>query len=413
MAGLTPYRFYLLIQGTSALFFATISTMTGVYLVTVAHFSPFELVLVGTVLETTAFLTQLPTGIVADVYSRRLSVIVGTALIGVGFMLEGALPLLATILRAQVIWGIGITFVDGAQEAWVADEVGTTELGQVYLRGAQVGQLGALAGIVLSVALATVRVSLPIVVGGGLYVLLAGAMILAMPERNFHRADATAQSAFREVRARSGAGLSAVRGRPVLITILAIGAIYGAATEAPDRLWEAHFLINVGLPHLDGISTVAWFGIITAVATLLSIGATEVARRRVNADSHGGAAQALLWIDGLLAAAIVAFGLAGGFVTAVTAYWSIRLLRRTHEPIFIAWVNQDLEPRVRATVLSLAGQADALGQIAGGPLLGLIGSLVSIPAALVTAGLTLTPAAALYARTLRHRAPVPLADEEA
>ncbi|HET9016003.1 MAG TPA: hypothetical protein VFN57_10435, partial [Thermomicrobiaceae bacterium] len=83
-----------------------------------------------------------------------------------------------------------------------------------------------------------------------------------------------------------------------------------------------------------------------------------------------------------------------------------------HMPIFTAWVNQGLEPRVRATIFSLAAQTDALGQIAGGPVLGLIGSAVSIPAALVTAGLALAPAIALYARTLLRHMPTPLADEE-
>ena len=413
MRELSPYRVYLLIKGASSLFFATIATMTGVYLVTVARLTPFELLLVGTVLESTTFLTELPTGIVADIYSRRLSVILGTALIGLGFVLEGALPLLGTILLAQVVWGIGATFVSGAQQAWAADEVGAADMGRVYLRGAQAGQIGALLGIGLSVALASVRVSLPIVVGGGLHILLAGALLLVMPERHFERTEGASHNPFRAIRGRSGAGLRALRGRPVLVTILTIGAIYGASSEALDRLWEAHFLIDIGLPRLDGISTVAWFGVITAVAMLLSVGATEIARRRVDADSHTGAARALLWIDGLLVLAVVAFGLAGGFVAAMAAYWSVRLLRRTHEPIFTAWVNQGLEPRVRATIFSLASQADALGQIVGGPLLGLIGSAVSISAALVTAGLALAPATVLFARTLRHRPPLPLTDEEA
>ena len=415
MRRLSPYRVYLLSKGAASLFFAAISTMTGVYLVTVAHLTPFQLLLVGTVLETTTFLAELPTGIVADLYSRKLSVIIGTALIGAGFVLEGALPLLATILVAQVIWGLGATFVSGAQEAWVADETGGADLGRVFLRGAQASQIGALAGIGLSVALASVRVSLPIVVGGALHVVLAAAMIILMTERHFRRSEGSSHNPFRAIHAQSRAGLGAVRGRPVLVTILAIGAIYGASSEALDRLWEAHFLIDIGLPRRDGISIVAWFGIITAVAMLLSVGATEIARRRVDAGSHAGAARALLWIDGLLVLVVVAFGLAGGFMTAVAAYWAVRLLRRTHEPIFTAWVNQGIEPRVRATILSLASQVDALGQISGGPLLGLIGSAVSIPAALVTAGLALAPAAALYARTLHRRAPVPLplADDDA
>jgi hypothetical protein len=44
--------------------------------------NPLQLVLVGTVLEATAFLAEIPTGVLADVYSRRWSVIVGGPLVG-------------------------------------------------------------------------------------------------------------------------------------------------------------------------------------------------------------------------------------------------------------------------------------------------------------------------------------------
>ena len=384
------------------------AAVTGVYLVTVAHFTPFELLLVGTVLEATCFLMELPTGIVADVYSRRLSVIIGLALIGLGFMLEGSMPRLAPVLIAQVIWGIGATFVSGAQEAWIADELGQegVGIGRVYLRGAQADQLGALLGIGLSVALASLHIGLAIVVGGALHVALALALLAIMPERHFQRAEHGSHNPFHAMRATAAGGLRAVRGRPVLITILAIGAFFGASSEAFDRLWEAHFLTDIGLPSLGGLPFVVWFGIITAGEMLLSIGATEIARRRVDSDSHAGAARALLAINTLMIAGMLAFGLSQGFVAALAAYWAVRLLRRTRMPLYTAWVNQGINPRVRATVLSLASQADALGQVGGGPLLGLIGSAVSIPAALISAGLFLAPANFLFTRTLRHREPV-------
>ena len=41
--------------------------------------APLQLVLVGTTLELACFLFEIPTGIVADLYSRRLSVVIGVA----------------------------------------------------------------------------------------------------------------------------------------------------------------------------------------------------------------------------------------------------------------------------------------------------------------------------------------------
>jgi MFS transporter, DHA3 family, tetracycline resistance protein len=67
----------------------------------------------------------------------------------------------------------------------------------------------------------------------------------------------------------------------------------------------------------------------------------------------------------------------------------------------ICW-QQITDSSVRATVISISGQADALGQAGGGPVLGVIGNLFGIRAALVAAGFVLTPALALYARAMRH-----------
>jgi len=56
----------------------------------------------------------------------------------------------------------------------------------------------------------------------------------------------------------------------------------------------------------------------------------------------------------------------------------------------------------------LHGQADALGQIACVPIIGAIGSAVSLPAALVVSGLALTPALAFFARAIRQpQTPMP------
>src|ERR671932_506165 len=49
----------------------------AVYLVRELHFSPLQLVLMGTAMEAAVFLFEVPTGVVADTYSRRLSCIIG------------------------------------------------------------------------------------------------------------------------------------------------------------------------------------------------------------------------------------------------------------------------------------------------------------------------------------------------
>ncbi len=71
-------------------------------------------------------------------------------------------------------------------------------------------------------------------------------------------------------------------------------------------------------------------------------------------------------------------------------------------PLVVAWANRGLAPGARATVLSMLGQAEALGEVCGGPLLGLVGTLHTVRTALVGATMVLLPALPLYGQTLRH-----------
>jgi len=52
-------------------------TTAAVYFIRDVGTSPLQLVLAGTALEVAYFCFEIPTAIVADLYSRRLSVIVG------------------------------------------------------------------------------------------------------------------------------------------------------------------------------------------------------------------------------------------------------------------------------------------------------------------------------------------------
>src|SRR5262245_20559553 len=89
---LPPRLLYIGTQSVDALLLSMAYTTYGLYAVKAATLGPLELVLVGTIMESSVFLAEVPTGMVADIYGRRLSVIVGLYVIGVGIALIGAVP---------------------------------------------------------------------------------------------------------------------------------------------------------------------------------------------------------------------------------------------------------------------------------------------------------------------------------
>ena len=398
---LPAYPLYLGIQGSFWMFFTMMSMISAIYRVQSAGLDPLQLVLVGTVLEITVFIFEIPTGIVADIYSRRLSTIIGYFLIGLGFMLEGALPFFGTILLAQVVWGIGATFQSGAEEAWLADEIGETKLANAYIRGSQVGQVGTLFGILLSVGLGRIALNLPILVGGFLIVCMAVVLVLFMPEDGFKPTPMPERNTFQKMVATFQNGIRLVRGRRLVTIILAIALIYGLASEGLDRLWEAHFIANFEFPTAGQLDTVTWFGIINLVQMLLVIGATEIIRRRVKVEEQLAALRTLILINTVIVLGLVAFGIAQSFAVAVAAIWAVYVFRRTGAPLYSAWLNKNLESGVRATVISTRGQLDALGQLIGGPIIGFVALQFGLRAAMVGVALMLAPALWFYGRAIK------------
>ncbi len=395
-----PYTIYLLLSGVIAFALSTIFTINGVYQVEVVKLNPLQLVLVGTMLESVAFVCQIPTGVIADVYSRRLAVIIGTFLIGAGFLLEGTVPRFDTVLLAQVLWGIGATFTDGAQEAWIADEIGEENVGKAFIRSTQIGQLATLISVPVSVGLASLRINLPIIVGASILLGLGLFLLLFMPEHNFHPKPREERYSWKAMGRLMIDGGRAVRQSPVLITILCITFFAGMASEGFDRLQTAHFIKDFVFPSLGQLNPVVWFGIINIVGTLLVLAATEIVKRRVDINNHQAIVRTLFAFNAFLMVSVIVFGLAGNFALALAAYWSASVCRKANVPLYMTWLTRNTDAKVRATVISMSGQVDAIGQIAGGPVIGLVGNIVSIRAAIAATGIILAPNLLLFARSM-------------
>ena len=386
-------------RGVGAFLFSMIFPILTVYYVQNVGMDPLQLVLVGTVLEATAFLFEVPTGVVADTFSRKLSIIIGVFMHGASFLLTGSIPLFLGILFAQVVSGLAWTFSSGATEAWIAGEIGEEAIGPVFLKASQFGRFGAAIGIVTGVGLASINITLPIMLGGVLFIALGIFEIIAMPETGFKRAvKEDRETPLKAMRTTLVDGTRVVRVSPILVMFIAIGFFFGMTSEGIDRLGDAHFLKNFSFPSLGSLQPIVWFGIIEMGILILSIFCTEVLRRRLDMQDHGRVAKTLLVFSGLRILMVSAFALAGDFYMALLAFWAAALLRSLSGPLYETWLTVSIPQKVRATVLSMTSQSDAIGQVAGGPVIGWIGTAVSIRAALVTSALLLSPALLLYAK---------------
>lgn len=403
MRHLSASRTWLVYRGAESFAMALGWTLAPIYFVREVGMSPLQLVLAGTALEVAYFLFEVPTGVVADTYSRRLSVILAQFVMGAGFVVTGLVSDVGVILAAAALIGFGWTFKSGAIDAWLADEIGPERLAGAYQRGGQVARLSALAGIGAAVGFALVELRLPIVLGG---VALAGLgifLLLAMPESSFRPASMDDVSTARSMARTTRAGGRLIRARPVLLLILGIMFFGGMWAESVDRLWEAHFLLDVGVPGFGGLDPIVWFGVLNAGALVLAIAVAQPLIGRFERATPRGMARSLLLFDLVLIGATLVFALAAGFAVAALAYWAIRVADSLAGPVYSAWVNANIDDSsVRATVISMTNLGESVGEWGGGPALGLVGNVYGIRTALAAGAAALSPALVLYALAIRH-----------
>lgn len=393
---LSAYKTYLLFSAITAMCFSLVATVMIVYHIEIVHLNPLQLILVGTTLELACFIFEIPTGIVADVYSRKLSIVIGGVLTGVGFILEGSISSFIFVLVAQIVWGLGSTFISGSLEAWIAEEEKNKDLDEIYIKGAQAGQIGAFIGIVLSTVIANFSVRLPIIVSGVLFIILALFLWLYMPENNFKPSAPGDLNTFKKMVYTFKSGLKFVKSKSIIMILLAVTLFYGLSSEGYDRLSNAHFLQDTTLPKLGNLSSVTWFGIFGILGMILSFIVMHFMAKNLKNEDNRKNGKLLLCINILYISSMLIFALTRNFSLMLIAYLATNTFRIINEPIFSAWLNGDIDDNSRATVLSINGQMNSLGQILGGPIIGIIATNISVSIGIVCTSLLVAPVLVLY-----------------
>ena len=199
-------------------------TVTNLYFVTELGMSPFALVLCGTAMELAIFVFEVPTGIVADLVSRRASVVLSYLVIGVAVIGFGLLPSVPLVIAAYALWGIGYTFQSGALDAWLADEIGT-EPAHARRAPGSAGGLGwaPLLGVGLAIVVGGASLRVAIVAGGVAMLAIGVALAFVMPESaGSALTRRTETGGVRAFAATARRGAREVHGHPVLLLLLGV-----------------------------------------------------------------------------------------------------------------------------------------------------------------------------------------------
>ena len=449
-----PDRLFLLTGGVQGLAFSW-GLPAMVWWVVDLRLSPFRLAVLGTALVLSILVTETPTGVVADLYSRKYSVVAAYVVMGTAMALGPVTELFGVLVVWQVLWGVGWTLQSGAATAWMTDELahlashshrsaavmpvevpvsgedagdedgditsddhtGAEESGIVrgdhsrqvdslIVRHAVFRSVGVMVGLVAATAMGAWSVRGSMAVMGMFAIAAAGYLAITMPEAGFEsprrRAGGAAgparTSAWRDAITLWKRGARLVRRSPSLLAVTLSATIAAGAWEANDRL-SALRLFELGLTGLDGREAVLFFGAAWFVMCALAIPMMTWLRRRLErsqADQRSARRDAFLLARFLTiaAAGALALALSPWFAVALIGWAVLDVAGETAYSLTEAMANRHADSSVRATVVSFVGQSQAVGEVAIGLALGTLAQIVSVPVALAIAALLFAVSAA-------------------
>ena len=146
---------------------------------------------------------EVPTGIVADRFGRKTSLIAGAILLSVGILGWTFAPTLPFIMLSYFGMGIGFTFLSGAEDALFYESVQLAGRADDYTRlvgRAEAAFMGALAlGSVSSGLLASINLILPMLVSGMGLLFMLGVVLTFKEPQTEERSGVQAPESFGEI----------------------------------------------------------------------------------------------------------------------------------------------------------------------------------------------------------------------
>ncbi len=364
---------YFLYTALKGLSFGLITAMWVIYLQRQHGVNLTQVTIIDVAFWIAATLGEVPTGIVADTFGRKPSLVVGAAVMGTSIIGWTFAPTVPLVMLAYVFLAIGTTFLSGAEDALFYESVQITGCTDEYTH--LVGRisatmLGATAmGNLLSGLFATIDLKLPFLMAGLCLLLMLGVVMTFKEPRIDEKSIENARKSYREVLKQS---IVMLHMRPDLRYLLFYLALVPMAAVLMETVFLQPQTVSLGLP-IAGVG-----GVVMAVQIINMLGSTWSGRIKLRfGEQRVLYAAPLFIISSLILLAVfqilpaLLFVAVIGFATAVL------------RPLVLSQIQGEVPDDIRATILSMQSLMFTLLVAVGEPILGFIADQAELPVAYI------------------------------
>lgn len=324
--------------------------------------------------------TELPSGYLADVWGCRRTLLFGAIMGTIGIIIYSFSSDFTSFALAEVILGVGFSFVSGADSALLYDSLKAKNRENEYIKfEGRITSAGNFAEALAGVAgglLATISLRTP-------YYFQIFVAAIAIPAAFFLKEPKHVQERIHLKMNEILAIVKLTYQQPEMRSAILVSSFTGAATLTYAWFVQPYFE-KAGVP-------VAVFGILWTMLNL-STGVFSIFSYRI--ERWVGRKNTLLLIVILLSAGFiltsVEISLAG-----IAILFGFYMVRGLATPVLKDYINQFTDSKVRATILSVRNFEIRIIFAAVGPVLGYLTDTFSLQTALFVAGISYFLAAIL------------------
>lgn len=341
----------------------------------------FQVALLAAVFEATILLFEIPTGIFADRYGRRLSTIIGFIL----FAFSGGVFYIwknfSGFLVAEIIFGLAETFISGALEALAVDSLDTQQkekyLAKLFSNRTILKTATMMVGMIAGGLIA--RYYLQYIFVPIIFLCIGAPISLLLKEPK----EMPPEASQRDQAYRIPQIAKMIFSNKLILSIFCVGLMANLASEGADQFWQVLF------SEIKGVD-ISYYGIITAMGSLLVvILARATSRFYTRLTIYLTASFSLMAFALFSAARFSDYPAVAGIIFYFVAKEIVR-------PILSYHLNRNINSKSRATILSGYNLTCSIGEVIAGVIVGLIAGTYGVPIVFYFSALTALSVPGVY-----------------
>ncbi len=362
---LWPFYLYYFIYGLSAM----ILPFMIIYFRNL-NFSFFQISVITSAFAISMFLFEVPTGAFADGLSRKYSVVLGFLITALAATL---IPLFTNFYFLIILWvlaGLGMTFVSGAEEAWVIDNLNKYKRKDLHHEFFVKSQIVASFGIIFAPLIGAVLVKVHSIkilwFVFGLGFLLNALILLFFGKELYKPKKIRFIESFKKTYENSKVGLKFSRTHKTIF-LLILGSIFASLMIVGDNGWQP-LMLDLSMPTYT-------LGLMYSILAVVMIAFSLSSRLFVNMKVKT-VISITIFTQMLLLLSLLLIN-PPFYITAAVIFILIHSSSGLNQPLLQTYFHKFVPQNIRATVVSVQSMTKqlviALAALIAGGLLDIFG----------------------------------------